>query len=545
MWVSGRGKVVERDDDGKALRFVGTHSDITQRKQAEHAMFESERRFRSLVEYSPMGIYETDTEGHCLYVNDKWLEITGLTQDEALGDGWKKTLHEDDRKSFDELWSMNAHSDKPMDMEYRFSTPDGKISWVMGRAHALRDESGQITGYLGVNVDVTDRKQAEDALRRSQKLEAVGQLTSGITHDFNNILGIILGNVNLLERSIDGDEKAKKRIDTIKQAGQRAADLTKSLLSFSRSEATSIISTNINNLIEHMQNLITHSLTPQVEMEYQFDENLWQTEIEPGDFEDALLNLVINARDAMDGNGHLIIETHNRTLDGSYCESTADLTPGDYVELAVSDTGGGIPVELQERIFEPFFTTKATGKGTGLGLAMVFGFVNRSSGNIKVYSEIGIGTTFRLYIPRALDKQQKEDNAKEMLSETPTGDQETILIVDDEEALLDLVEESLKSLGYRVVASHNAQQALDILAERTDIDMLFSDVVMPGMNGYELAEQVKKLYPNIKVVLTSGYTEKVAIKSGQIQFNTNLLSKPYSQNDLAQRISDTLINESG
>jgi len=545
IWIRSRGKSVEWGEDGKPLRFVGTHTDITQRKQAEQASLESERRFRSLVEYSPMGIFETDKEGQCLYVNNKWLEIAGLTLEEALGEGWKRALDESDRKRIDKLWSDNAQSDKPWDMEYRFCKPEGKISWVMGRTLALRDESGQITGYLGVNVDVTDRKQTEDALRRSQKLDAIGQLTGGITHDFNNILGIIMGNIHLLERYIGGDEKTQKRIDTIKQAGQRAADLTRSLLSFSRSEATSIVSTNINQLIEHMQNLIKHSLTPQVEVEYQFDEELWNTEIEAGDFEDTLLNLVINARDAMDGSGHLIIETHNRTLDADYCDSIPDITPGDYVELAVSDTGKGMSIDLQERIFEPFFTTKATGKGTGLGLAMVFGFVNRSRGNITVYSEKDIGTTFRLYIPRALKAQSGEsiEDKREERTEEPTGGQETILIVDDEEALLELVEESLYSLGYNVLCAHDAQQALDVLAEKPGIDMLFSDVVMPGMNGYELAEKVKSLYPEIKVLLTSGYTEKVAIKSGQVKFNANLLSKPYSQNDLAHHVRNTLMDK--
>ncbi|MEN8168843.1 MAG: bacteriohemerythrin, partial [Pseudomonadota bacterium] len=371
-----------------------------------------------------------------------------------------------------------------------------------------------------------------------QKMDAIGQLTGGIAHDFNNILAVILGNLELLKLQISPDDKAGKRVESIQKAAGRAASLTKQLLNFSRHQATQVARTDINRLIEEMDSLLTRSLTPEVEVECQFSKGLWLTEIDPGDFEDALLNLSINARDAMAGHGHLTIETRNTTLDAAYCSQNAGAIPGEYIELSVSDSGEGIPTKQQERIFEPFYTTKEQGMGTGLGLAMVYGFVKRSGGLIKVYSEPGVGTTFRLYLPRAEGDGQSDSlgqNGEQNLI-LPRGI-ETLLVVDDEAGLLELAKESLEALGYRVLTADDGQQALKQLAEDPTIDFLFSDVVMPGgINGYELAEQATASRPDLKVLLTSGYTEKAVARNGQARFEANLLSKPYTQAELAQRV---------
>lgn len=512
----------------------------TQREQAEVAMRKSEQRFRTLVESAPIAFYETDAQGNCLYVNNKWQELAGLDFEESLGDGWQRALHEEDRNNIMQLWYKHAQNQEPWDMEYRFCTPDGQINWLLGRTVALHGTDDQVTGYLVANLDITELKQTEDALRRSQKMDAIGQLTGGIAHDFNNILGIILGNLDLLELQIETDEKINKRFDTIKHAAQRAINLTRQLLGFSRREATRIQVTNLNRLIENMGELISHSLTPQVEVAHQFAADLWQTEIDPGDFEDAMLNLALNARDAMPGGGKLSLETSNRSLDASYCAINPGVTPGDYVELAVSDNGIGMTNEQQEHIFEPFYTTKPQGKGTGLGLAMMFGFVQRSGGSIKVYSEPDIGTTIRMYLPRSTSETEATETDSKIATTKPRG-QEAILIVDDEIALLELVEETLQDLGYKVLTATSGKQALEMLAEEPDIELLFSDVVMPGgMNGYELAEQACINRPDLKVLLTSGYTKMAVARNGQARFNTNLLSKPYTLMVLTQRVREML-----
>ncbi len=316
------------------------------------------------------------------------------------------------------------------------------------------DEKGEVTGFISIISDITELKQTELALRRSQKMDAVGQMAGGIAHDFNNILSIVLGNIEMLERQSTFDLKVQKRIESIKQSAQRAVDLTRQLLGFSRSEATSKKVININQRLEKMKSLIVRSLTPQVEVSEQLAKGLWSVEIDPGDFEDALLNLLLNARDAMSGTGLLTIETRNCELDEAYCDINPGIGPGKYVQLAVSDTGTGLSSDVQEHIFEPFFTTKPQGEGTGLGLAMVYGFVKRSGGCIKVYSESGIGTTFRIFLPAVPEEAQVCEKIIGNISTWPRGT-ETVLLVDDELALLELVEESLKVLGYRVLTASN------------------------------------------------------------------------------------------
>ena len=515
---------------------------VKDKASAELSLMKSEQRFRTLVESSPMGIYETDAEGNCIYVNEKWQELAGLNLEAATGDGWIQALHEDDRKSVLEMWKEHAQSEKPWDMEYRFCTPEGKINWLLGRAVVLRDENNKVVGYLGAIIDITEQKNTEKALRRSIKLDAIGQLTGGIAHDFNNILSIILGNLSLLEKNMQLDDKSKKRIESIKHSSRRAADLTRSLLNFSRNEATSEKFTNINIIILKMQSLIDHSVTPQLEIDYQLADELHYCNIDPGDFEDALLNLILNARDAMDGRGKVIVETRNCILDANHCAHYPMLSPGEYVELSVSDNGTGIPHRLQEKVFDPFFTTKEQGKGTGLGLSMVFGFVKRSSGGIDVYSEADIGTTMRLYFPCAIpeNKQTKDDGVK--TAAIPRG-QETVLVVDDEPALLETVKDSLETLGYNVIITGSGMQAIQLLKENLNITLLFSDVVMPEMSGYEIAHQALQLRPELKILLTSGYTKRATLNNNTHQnIKAEILSKPYSITELATQVRRTIDN---
>ena len=480
--------------------------------------------------------------GTITYVNDRFCKISGYSKDELIGQNHRLINSAEKDKAYWQQMYHTISSGKVWNDVVRNKAKDGHFYWVDATIMPLMGQDNKPHSYIAIRTDITKRKLAERALRCAQKMEAIGQLTGGIAHDFNNILGIILGNLELLNMQIPNDEKIQKRIQNIQKSAQRAADLTRQLLSYSRHQAENVTITNINQLIEEMENLITHSITPQVEIKSDLADDLWQTEIPPGDYEDSFPNLIINARDAMSGRGLLNIKTINTSLEPHYCEKNPDAKPGDYVKLSISDNGEGIAAEQLEHIFEPFYTTKEQGKGTGLGLSMVFGFIQRSKGHIKVDSVPGAGTTFQLYLPRANDKIQAVDKSCKQLDKTLLAGNETILLVDDEKALLELAEEMLLGLGYRVLTATNGQQALAILTNEPGIDLLVSDIIMPGdINGYDLAERATINFPELKVILTSGDIEKISTSDQHKDFNAKLLEKPYSQAELAQKVRDVFL----
>jgi CheY-like chemotaxis protein len=371
-------------------------------------------------------------------------------------------------------------------------------------------------------------------------MDAIGQLSGGIAHDFNNQLGIILGYLDFLKRFHLDDKKPRQWVETATKAALRCTDLTRQLLAFSRSQGSEKEVINLNDSLRELENMIARSLTPEVKVEYFLADDLWNTEINAGEFQDVILNLAINARDAMPNGGELLLETSNIYLEEDDAELHHDAEAGNCVQLMLSDTGTGMDKETLEHIFEPFFTTKPKDKGTGLGMAMVYGFSKRYHGHIRVYSEPGVGTTIRLYLPRSGTAKVADTARIDQQSELPTGS-EKILIVDDEADLLQLAEQYLSDLGYQTCTAENAAQALKILAENNHIDLLFSDVVMPGgTNGYELAQQATEQNPELRILLTSGFTSKTIDQEILSRFAGRLLSKPYRKAEMARRIRQIL-----
>ncbi len=428
---------------------------------------------------------------------------------------------------------------------------DGETLFLSTSGTPIFDAAGNFKGYHGSATDLTARKrteaellEAEEQARRSQKMEAVGQLTGGIAHDFNNILGIVMGNLEILERLAAGDENLLDRISKTSAAAKRGADLTQKLLGFSRKEARETSPVLVNEIVLSMDELLTKSLTVTVNITHYLADDLWLTEVDPGDLQDAILNLSINAHNAMPDGGALVIETANKVLDENYVEQNPGSTAGEYVMLSFGDTGAGMTEEVKEKALEPFFTTKEAGQGSGLGLSMVYGFIRRSGGHIHIYSEPGKGTTVRLYLPRVLEDLENHDKGN-IETGIPCGD-ETILVVDDEEALAEIAVIYLNDLGYKTLTASSGMQALRVLAENGDIDLLFSDVIMPGdMDGYQLAVEAQKNQPSLKVLLSSGFTRKKEETSNgdgprYAELARCLLTKPYDKAELATAIRKAL-----
>lgn len=488
-----------------------------------------------------IGSWDLNLKTNALWWSGETFEIFEVDSKRfgASYEAFLELIHPADRDRVQKAYDDSVVNRKAYDIVHRLQFQDNREKVVREHCQTFYDESGKPARSVGSVQDITKEWRTEEALRRSQKMDALGQLTGGIAHDFNNILGIMIGNIDLLRLEGEGNPEVVQRAAALGRAAQRAADITKQLLNFSRRQSEELSIVNVNQEIEQMEDLIRRSLTPQVETHHYLNPDLGLVEIDPGDFQDALLNLVLNARDAMDSSGEFTVETSNAVLDEAYCSLNPEVAAGDYIRIAVSDTGCGMPHELLPKVFDPFFTTKEQGKGTGLGLAMVYGFVNRAGGHIKVYSEPGLGTTFNLYLPRT----EKESAVAPEFNPIPgiVHGHGTILVVDDEVELVSLAKEGLEHLGYQVLTANHAAEALGVLAANPTIDLLFTDVVMPGgMNGYELAEEATRTRPELKVLLTSGFTGRALARNGQARFQANLLGKPYTQADMTERIGRLL-----
>jgi CheY-like chemotaxis protein len=381
---------------------------------------------------------------------------------------------------------------------------------------------------------------AEEQLRQSQKMEAIGSLTGGIAHDFNNLLAVISGNLHLLKRDVAGNAPAELRVKNALDGVARSAKLSQQLLAFARRQPLAPKVINLGRFIEDMEDIVGKAVGEGVTVETIIGEGLWNTLIDPGNVENAILNLAINARDAMEGQGSLTIEVSNAFLDSDYVRTHEDVVRGEYVLIAVTDTGSGMTPEVMAKVFEPFFTTKPEGRGTGLGLSMVYGFVRQSGGHIKIDSEAGRGTTIKLYLPRSL---QSEDQLVDIDSMPVVGGSEMVLVAEDDEAVRDTVVALLNDLGYRVLKAKDAQSALSIIESGMPIDLLFTDVVMPGtLKCTDLARKARERIPHLAVLFTSGYSQNAITNDGRLEENVELLSKPYSRDALARKLRHVLAN---
>jgi PAS domain S-box-containing protein len=455
---------------------------------------------------------------------------------EPTAESFQEAVHPKDRDSYAQTRARALAEEGACSIEYRALRADGQEIVIHEVAKILRDSEGKPVKLVGTVQDITERRGTEERLRQSQKMEAVGQLTGGVAHDLNNLLTVIISSAETLEELEGGQGPTTRPLKNIVNAVEQAAALTRRLLAFARKQPLEPRTVNINDFVTGMKALLQRALGEHVETEMRLRPDLWMAYVDPHQVEAAVLNLAINARDAMPEGGHLMIETENATIDEDVAARYGDMAPGDYIALSVSDDGSGMPPAVLARAVEPFFTTKPQGKGTGLGLSMVFGFAKQSGGHMNIYSEVGKGTTIRLYFPRARGTETDMAPMGADRAAIPRGC-ETVLVVEDEPAVRETAVQILKSLGYTVLEAANGPQALAMMESGPGIDLLFTDVVMPGgIGGQALAEELIKRRPGLRVLYCSGYTENAFLQQGRLGAGEGLLQKPYRRRDLARKV---------
>ena len=558
-WVAAKGRGLF-DVNGVCTRVIGTAVDITARKQSEQALRELnetlERRVAGAIlerqVWADM-LEGTDDPVAALDADLKFIAMNRAYQDACerlfgvrfeIGQSLPDRLaHRPDvQASSMHLWSR-ALAGEHLDFQ-QSGERNANGSYYDLKFRPLTNREGRRIGAFQFSRDVTERvqaqrrlKEAEDALRQSHKMEAVGQLTGGIAHDFNNMLAVVLGSLDLLGRRIGAsDLRAKRYVDAAAEAGKRAASLTQRLLAFSRQQPLQPEPINPNALVRGMSELLTHSLGGAVMVETVLAAGVWSVNADPNQLENVILNLAVNARDAMPEGGRLTIETQNVHIDERYAAANPGVSAGQYVMAALTDSGAGMAKEVMEKAFDPFFTTKAVGKGTGLGLSQVYGFVKQSGGHVKIYSEIGQGTSIKVYLPRlrgsAAEETKAEADPIPLLGEFS----ECILVVEDEPAVRQFSVDALSELGYRVVEADGAAAALRILQTDAEIALLFTDVVMPEVNGKKLADEAQALRPGLKVLFTTGYTRNAVVHNGVLDDGVELIGKPFTIEALAAKV---------
>ena len=532
---------------GRYQRKLGVALD--RRAAAERALDLSERQFRILVEsVTDYALYMLDANGHVTSWNTGAERIKGYSADEVLGHHFSRFYTEDDRRNGVPQRALEtAVREGKWEGEGWRVRKDGSQFWANAVIRPIKDEDGELIGFAKVTRDITEQHKQQEAVEKAQaafvqaqKMEVVGQLTGGIAHDFNNILTSIIGSIDLLERrgAITAEEP-HRLLGIAMRSAERGASLTQRLLAFSRRQALDPRPTDVNRLVGGMSELLHQTLGESISIETVLAGGIWRTFVDPNQLESALLNLAINARDAMPDGGKLTIETGNTYLDDDYAAMNAEVTAGQYVLIAVSDTGQGMPEAVMSRAFEPFYTTKLEGKGTGLGLSQVYGFVKQTGGHVKIYSEPGRGTTVKVYLPRhVMEVQIEEPPSRPDFS--VMGEGQTILSVEDDEDVREYTRTALTSLGYRVLETGDGLSALRILEEHPEVALLFTDVGLPGMNGRRLVQEARNRLPDLKVLYTTGYARNAIVHHGLLDADVELLPKPFTVETLGRKIRQVL-----
>lgn len=534
-WVACVGEPV-REPGGEISALRGTVQEITARKRAEQAL----RLQTRALEAAANSIVITDRAGLIEWANPAFLAQAGFTFGEALGKRPADLVGSgrQDQAFYQKLWTT-IQAGKVWHGQIVNRRQDGAMRTEDMTITPVMDTAGEITHFIAVKQDITDRLALEEQLHQAQRMESIGQLTGGIAHDFNNLLTVVMGNAELLHESLAGDAKLAPIAEMIARGAQRGAELTHRLLAYARQQPLNPEVADLDVVVTGMQDMLHRTLGEHIEVEVACAPDLWPAMVDTTQLESALLNLAINARDAMPEGGKLVIEARNVELDAELAALEGGVQPGQYVRVSVSDSGCGIPAENLARVVEPFFTTKEKGKGTGLGLAMVYGFSKQSNGYLKVYSEPGEGTSVHLYLPRPAGNAKPVRVAD--VPVTSDGGSELVLLVEDDELVRTYAESQLAMLGYRVISACDGPEALEAIGSRDDIDLLFTDVVMPGgMNGRALAEAACALRPTLKVLYTSGYTESAIMHHGRLDPGVHLLAKPYRRGELAIKVRAVL-----
>jgi len=490
-------------------------------------------RLSTVLDSSPLPVFSLDPQGLVASWNGAAERVFGHPAADAIGRPFS-SLQQAGNGELEaaRIRAMNGETLRNLQMQW--AAPGGQPRDIMYAMAPIAEADGRIGGAVCVAEDVTDKIRLERQLMQAQKMEAIGQLTGGVAHDFNNLLTVITGVIDTLRDGVADRPDLAALATMIDQAATRGADLTRHMLAFARKQPLQPRDTDLNALAEDSIGLLRPALGAEIEIEIVLAPDAWHCLIDPSQLTSALLNLSINARDAMPRGGKITLETANAMLDEAYAKENSDVTPGRYVMIAVSDTGTGIPAEIRDRVFDPFFTTKEVGQGTGLGLSMVFGFIKQSGGHIKIYSEVGHGTTIKMYLPRA---QQAEDAAQESAPSRPRGGSETILVVEDDALVRRNVVAQLTGLGYTTIEAADGVEALRVVETNGAIDLLFTDVVMPGgINGRMLADEVTRKRPAIRVLFTSGYAQNAIVHHGRLEAGVHLLGKPYRTADLARMV---------
>jgi two-component system, cell cycle sensor histidine kinase and response regulator CckA len=513
------------------------------RKRAEEELRAAETRFRTLVEQLPAITYvaEFGAAGPWSYVSPQIETLLGFSPAEWMTDSeaWVKCLHPEDRERVLGEEEQSQHSGEPFRSEYRMIARDGRVLWCRDEATVMSDQAMKRNLMLGVIHDITQRRQLEEQLRQSQKMEAVGRLAGGVAHDFNNLLMIIKGNSEMMIEHLGATERWRKNAGEIDKAADKAASLTRQLLAFSRMQVIQPKLLDLNGVVGEMAKMLGRLIGDHIELNIVSGASPGAVKADQGQIEQVLMNLVINGRDAMPEGGRLTIETANVFLDGAYARQHTEIQPGNYVMMAVSDNGVGMDAETQAHIFEPFFTTKELGKGTGLGLATVYGAVKQNGGWIWVYSEPGRGTTFKIYLPQV--EQVVSSPGRSRAVGPPLHGSETILLVEDQDAIRNLASEFLKGNGYNILEAGDGREALQVAEQHHgEIDLLLTDVVMPRMGGLELAVRLANLHPQMKVIYMSGYAEYAKDNRKLADSERVILQKPFALDTLARKVREVL-----